>query len=147
MKVVECYKIFEITEFGEQYNVNTRWPITGSQIDDQCPTELIDWYVYPRGTYNDNDLDVIIVRLVNTLDENLVIEYIAPGYVREGIPDGILPVHLVLRADNVNPIEGGQRAVLNGWETWDDNYEPLAIARLCNKVILHDYIPPATPAC
>jgi hypothetical protein len=105
------------------------------------------WIVYPKGTYHDDDLDVIIVELVNEADPSKKITTIDPGFIHPDIETTELPVHLVLRADNVNPIEGGQRAVINGYEVWVEEEDPLAIAILCNQVIMYDYTPPPEPAC
>ena len=147
MKTLECYRIEEITQFGQDHGVIDKWPIVGSVSVNNCGEEGDRWLVYPRGTYHDDDIDAFIVRLVNENNPNFVIETIDPGFEREDLPSTQLPVHLVIRADNVNPIEAGQRAVLNGFEPWFEEEEVMAIVKLCSMVIMYDYTPPATPVC
>ena len=75
------------------------------------------------------------------------ITVVDPGFARTDMVGTELPAHLVIRADNVNPIEGGQRANINGYDTWVEEDEVLAIVELCNMVIMYDYTPPPEPAC
>ena len=148
MKTRNCYKTIEITPFGDTYNFPLNGFILGNAVSDNCLVEGQRFLVYPKGTYSDNEVDSYILKLIQESNPDVVIEYLNIGtQAHPDLPDGIIPVHLTIRADGTFDLEGGVRPAIYGYQPWTDSNEPLAIAELCNIVILNDYISPPAPAC